>query len=571
MNENEQQVRCEQPITGAEAVIRSLVCEGVDTMFGYPGGGIMPTYDALYHYRHVLRHILVRHEQGAVHAAQGYARSSGRVGVVLATSGPGATNLITGIADAYIDSTPLVCITGQVGGKQLGSDAFQEVDIVNISLPITKWSVQVRDVTEIPEVIARAFFIAKSGRPGPVLVDVPKDIQFALAPFQYAQCAVSEGVKVRPALNMEQVDRAALLLNGCSKPLMLVGQGVTLSNAEDEVLRFIEKSGFPVASTLLGLSVVPTGHPQYVGMLGMHGSYGANVLTNECDLILAVGMRFDDRVTGDLSRYAKQAKVVHIDIDEAELGKCVCCDAPVLADAREALAALTDRVERRSFVEWMDRFAAFEAEERRLVVEPHLYPDGEITMGMAVRLLGEAVKGDAVVVTDVGQHQMLTSRYFPFAKHRSMVTSGGLGTMGFGLPASMGAALGAPHRTTILTVGDGGVQMKIQELGTIATENIPVKIVLLNNGYLGMVRQWQELFFDSRYSFVEMSNPNFGFIANGYGIAYQKVDAPDDLAAAIQQMLDHDGPFFLEVMVKREDNVFPMVPAGCAVNEVRLK
>ena len=570
-NLREQLFRSEQPITGAEAIVRSLICEGVDTMFGYPGGGIMPTYDALYDFKHLLRHILVRHEQGAIHAAQGYARSSGRVGVAMATSGPGATNLITGIADAFIDSTPVVCITGQVGGKLLGSDAFQEIDIVNISLPITKWSVQVKDVESIPEIIARAFYIARSGRPGPVLIDVPKDLQFGKSIFRYSRCEESKGVKVKPTLNPNQINDAAKALNSCSKPLMLVGHGVTLSNAEGELLNFAEKSGFPVAATLLGLSAFPVDHPQYVGMLGMHGNYGPNKLTNECDLLLAVGMRFDDRVTGDLSRYAKGAKVVHIDVDEAELGKIVCCDAPILADAKEALMALTEKVEERSFKDWRAKFNNFMEEEKHQVIEGQLYPKQGVTMGMTVRTVGEATKGNAIVVTDVGQHQMVTSRYYPFTQKRSLITSGGLGTMGFGLPASMGAAVGALNRTTVLFVGDGGIQMKIQELGTISTENIPVKVVLLNNNFLGMVRQWQELFFERRYSFVEMSNPDFGLIAQGYGIPYQRVTEPQELEVAVKTMLEHNGPYFLEVLVEKEDNVFPMVPAGCAVDEVRLK
>ena len=570
-NLKDQLFRSEQPITGAESILRSLICEGVDTMFGYPGGGIMPTYDALYDYQHLLRHILVRHEQGAIHAAQGYARSSGRVGVAMATSGPGATNLITGIADAFIDSTPVVCITGQVGGKLIGTDAFQEIDIVNISLPVTKWSVQVKSVESIPEIIARAFYIARSGRPGPVLIDVPKDIQFAKATFRYSKCEESKGVKVKPTLNANQVSEAAKLLNTCSKPLMLVGQGVTISNAEAELLKFAEKSGFPVAATLLGLSAFPVDHPQYVGMLGMHGNYGPNMLTNECDLLLAVGMRFDDRVTGDLSRYAKGAKVVHIDVDEAELGKIVRCDAPILADAKEALTALTEMVEVRSFKDWRAKFNSYMVEEKCRVIEGQLYPKQGITMGMAVRTVGEVTKGNAVVVTDVGQHQMVTSRYYPFTQKRSLITSGGLGTMGFGLPASMGAAVGASNRTTVLFVGDGGLQMKIQELGTISTENIPVKVVLLNNNFLGMVRQWQELFFERRYSFVEMSNPDFGLIVEGYGIPFQRVSDPSELEGAVKKMLEHNGPYFLEVLVEKEDNVFPMVPAGCAVDEVRLK
>lgn len=570
-NSNEQLFRSEQPVTGAEAIVRSLLCEGVDTMFGYPGGGIMPTYDALYDYKDQLRHILVRHEQGAIHAAQGYARSSGKVGVAMATSGPGATNLITGIADAFIDSTPVVCITGQVGGMLLGTDAFQEIDIVNISLPITKWSVQVKDVESIPEVFARAFYIARSGRPGPVLIDVPKNLQFAKALFRYSYCDVSKGVKAKPSLDMGQVNHAAKLLNTCSRPMILVGQGVTLAGAEGELLRFAEKSGFPVAATLLGLSAFPVDHPQYVGMLGMHGNYGPNMLTNECDLLLAVGMRFDDRVTGDLSRYATNAKVVHIDVDEAEIGKIVRCDAPVHADAKEALAALVDAIEVRRFNSWNAKFTSYMQEEKQTVIQDQLYPKQGLTMGMAIRTIAEATRGDAVLVTDVGQHQMVASRYFPFAKGRSLVTSGGLGTMGFGLPASMGAALGAPDRTTVLAVGDGGLQMKIQELGTISNENIPVKIVLLNNNFLGMVRQWQELFFERRYSFVEMTNPDFGLISQGYNIPYLRVSDPNEIAGAVEKMLAHSGPFFLEVVVEKEGNVFPMVPAGCAVNEIRLK
>ena len=563
--------RSEQPVTGAEAIVRTLLCENVDILFGYPGGGIMPTYDALFDYKNELRHILVRHEQGAIHAAQGYARSSGKVGVALATSGPGATNLVTGIADAYLDSTPVVCLTGQVGGKLLGTDAFQEIDIMNISLPITKWSVQIRSVEEIPDVIARAFYIARSGRPGPVLVDIPKDIQFAKAPYSYTPWSSSKGVKVKPTLSMKQVEAAAALINEACRPMMLVGQGVTLSGAEKELLQLAEISGIPVAQTLLGLSSFPTDHSLYVGLLGMHGNYGPNLLTNESDLLVAVGMRFDDRVTGDLSRYAKKAKIIHIDIDEAEIGKNVPVDVPVLADAKEALEALCACVSRREHGSWVARFKECMATEQQEVIENQLHPKKGITMGMVVKEVAEKTQGEAVVVTDVGQHQMVTSRYYPFKRQRSQVTSGGLGTMGFGLPASMGAALGALHRTTVAVIGDGGLQMKIQELGTISNENIPVKIVLLNNNFLGMVRQWQELFFEKRYSFVEMSNPDFGMIVKGYGIPYEKVDKQEELPLAVERMLKCSGPYFLEVVVEKEDNVFPMVPAGCAVNEVRLK
>ncbi|RPH31909.1 MAG: biosynthetic-type acetolactate synthase large subunit [Bacteroidales bacterium] len=572
MNTNLISLRQDIPsISGAEALIKSLLYEGVDTIFGYPGGGIMPAYDAIYHYKNQLRHILVRHEQGAIHAAQGYARTSGKVGVAIVTSGPGATNIITGIADAYADSTPLVCITGQVGTKLLGSDAFQEVDILNISLAVTKWSVQIPDVASISKVISKAFFIAKSGRPGPVIVDIPKDIQFALSPFEHFEFKNPTGIKQKPSLNGNQLLKASDLLNTCKHPMILVGQGVTLSNAEKELLQFAEKSGFPVASTLLGLSAFPTNHPLYVGMLGMHGNYAPNILTNECDLILAIGMRFDDRVTGDASRYGKSAKIIHIDVDESEFGKVVHCDAPIHADAKEALLALTSIVKEQQFDSWLDQFRNYKNIENDKVEMPQLFPNEGITMGKVIRILSEETKGDAIIVTDVGQHQMIASRYFKFLNNRSLVTSGGLGTMGFCLPASMGANLGAPNRTTIAVVGDGGIQMTIQELGTIVSESIPVKIILLNNGYLGMVRQWQEMFFEKRYSFVEMSNPNFGLIAQGYGLPYSMVTEPSSLVTEIQRMLEHNGPYLLEVSVLQEDNVFPMVPAGCAVNEIRLE
>lgn len=563
--------KSEEPISGAEALIRSLLCEGVDTIFGYPGGGIMPAYDALYNHSENLRHILVRHEQGAIHAAQGYARTSGKVGVAIVTSGPGATNIITGIADAYADSTPLVCITGQVGTKLLGSDAFQEVDIMNISLAITKWSTQVPDVASISKVISKAFFVARSGRPGPVLVDIPKDIQFALSPFTHQAFDEPTGIKQKPNLNGQQLLKASDLINSCKKPMILVGQGVTLSNAEDALLQFAEKCGFPVAATLLGLSAFPSDHPQYVGMLGMHGNYGPNILTNECDLLLAVGMRFDDRVTGDTSRYAKSAKIVHIDIDEAEFGKVIHCDAPIHADAREALIALTSMVKTRGFNSWFELFDNYKKIEKEKVITAQIYPSQGITMGQVVRVLSEETKGNAVMVTDVGQHQMIASRYFNFSKNRSVVTSGGLGTMGFCLPASMGAKLGSPDRLTIAIVGDGGIQMTIQELGTIVAEKIPVKIILLNNGYLGMVRQWQEMFFEKRYSHVEMNNPDFGLIAQGYGMKYSKVTDSNLLLSEVRTMLSNNEPYLLEVNVLQEDNVFPMVPAGCSVAEVRLE
>ncbi len=563
--------KSEHPISGAEALVRSLLCEGVDTIFGYPGGGIMPAYDAIYHYKNDLRHILARHEQGAIHAAQGYARVSGKIGVAIVTSGPGATNAITGIADAYADSTPLVCITGQVGAKLLGSDAFQEVDIINISMAVTKWSFQITNVESIPEVISKAFLVARSGRPGPVLIDIPKDIQFATSPFEHHPFTEVLGIQQKPKLNGEILLKASDLINSCQRPMLLVGQGVTLSNAESVLLEFAEKTGFPVASTLLGLSAFPCGHPQYVGMLGMHGNYAPNIQTNQCDLILAIGMRFDDRVTSDVSKYARNARVIHIDVDKSELGKIVRCDIPIHADAKEALRALISMVKSRKLEAWLDEFRKGLQIETEKVINAQLFPKEGITMGQVIRVLNEVTHGNAIIVTDVGQHQMIASRYYNFLQNRSLVTSGGLGTMGFCLPASLGAKLGASSRTVIAVVGDGGIQMTIQELGTMATEKIPVKIILLNNEYLGMVRQWQEMFFDKRYSFVEMNNPDFGLIAKGYGIKYSKVVEQSSLTGSIKEMLEHNEPHLLEVLVVKEDNVFPMIPSGCAIDEIRLE
>ena len=558
-------------ITGAEAVIQSLVEEGVDTIFGYPGGAIMPIYDALYHYDNIINHILVRHEQGASHAAQVYSRVSGKTGVCFATSGPGATNLITGIADAQIDSTPLVCITGQVPSALLGTDAFQETDVVGISMPVTKWNYQVTKAEEIPEAISRAFYIANSGRPGPVLIDITKDAQFGEFEFNYKKCERIRSYHPYPDLDLSKVDEAAELINKAKKPYLLIGHGILISQAQKELTEFVEKSGIPFASTLLGLSAMPADHPLYVGYLGMHGNYGPNIKSNECDVLIAIGMRFDDRVTGNLSKYAKQAKVVHVEIDPAEIDKNVKSDVAINADAKAALIALTKKVEKNSHTEWISEFHACDQEEETKVIHDELHPKGDgLKMGEVIRILSEKTKGEAIVVTDVGQHQMVTSRYYKFQKSDSNVTSGGLGTMGFALPAAMGAKLGQPKREVIAVVGDGGFQMTLQELGTIAQYGINVKVIILNNNFLGMVRQWQQLFFDKRYSFTEITNPNYQLIAQGYGIAGKKVDQRADLESTIQEVLDHDGPYLLEVTVEKEENVFPMVPSGASVSEIRL-
>lgn len=558
-------------ITGAEAVLRSLVAENVDTVFGYPGGAIMPIYDALYNYADKVNHILVRHEQGAVHAAQGYARTSGKVGVCFATSGPGATNLVTGLADAMIDSTPVVCITGQVSSKLLGTDAFQETDVIGISMPITKWNFQVTKTEEIPVALAKAFYIARSGRPGPVLIDITKDAQFGEAEFKYFKCQKIRSYSPHPELKMDSIDRAANLINNAKRPFMLVGQGVILSKAENELLAFAEKSGIPVASTLLGLGAFSTDHPLYMGFLGMHGNYAPNVKTNDCDVLIAVGMRFDDRVTGDVSRYAKQAKIIHIDIDSSEINKIVKTEVAIHADAKEALAALTIRVEEKKYPEWLNEFKECSEKEYNTVIknELHLEEKG-LKMAQVVNLLSEKTKGEAVIVTDVGQHQMVTSRYYQYKKSNSNITSGGLGTMGFALPAAIGAKLGNPKRDVIAIIGDGGFQMTIQELGTILQSEVDVKIIILNNNFLGMVRQWQELFFEKRYSFTEIANPNFTGIAKAYGIESSTVSEPSAINNALDKMLKHKGTYLLEVIVEKEGNVFPMVPQGAAVSEIRL-
>ncbi|MBK8680310.1 MAG: biosynthetic-type acetolactate synthase large subunit [Bacteroidetes bacterium] len=562
----------ELKITGAEAVIQSLKAEGVKTIFGYPGGAIMPIYDALFHHLEEVNHILTRHEQGAIHAAQGYARTSGKTGVVFATSGPGATNLITGLADALIDSTPLVCITGQVASHLLGTDAFQETDVMGISMPVTKWNFQVTKAEDIATTLAKAFYIASSGRPGPVLVDITKDAQFEAIEFSYQKCNSVRSYQPRPKLNEEQVQVAANLLNEAKKPLMIVGQGIMLSNAEEELLAFAEKTGIPVASTLLGLGAFPSHHPLFVGMVGMHGNYAPNVKTNECDVLLAVGMRFDDRVTGDVSRYATQAKVVHVDIDTAEINKIIKADAPVVADAKEALTVLADLVEKQTHQNWLDEFHQAKQKELQVLSENREKEfSDELRMDLVIDLLSQKTKGNAIVVTDVGQHQMMAAQFYQYNQTKSNVTSGGLGTMGFALPAAIGAKMANPEKQVVAIIGDGGFQMTLQELGTMMQNNIGVKIIILNNGYLGMVRQWQQMFFEKRYSFTDIQSPDFVALAASYNIKGQKVERQEELNNALDQLLNTENAYLLEVKVAREDNVFPMMPTGASVAEIRLQ
>ncbi len=560
-------------LNGSAAVLEAFLAEGVDTIFGYPGGAIMPIYDALYDYQDKLKHILVRHEQGGIHAAQGYARTSGKTGVVFATSGPGATNLVTGLADAMIDSTPVVCITGQVFAHLLGTDAFQETDVINITTPVTKWNYQVTDATEIPSVLAKAFYIAGSGRPGPVLIDITKNAQLQKFNYEgYTRCEHIRSYRPRPIVRKEYVEQAAQLINEAKKPFVLFGQGVILGRAENEFRAFIEKSGIPAAWTILGLSAMPTSHPLNVGMLGMHGNYGPNVLTNDCDVLIAVGMRFDDRVTGRLDKYAKQAKVVHLDIDPAEIDKNVKATVGLWGDCKETLPLLTALVEKKEHREWLQKFKDYKKEEEEIVIHDEMNPtSGEMTMGEVINALNALTKGDAIIVTDVGQHQMVACRYAKFNKTQSNVTSGGLGTMGFALPAAIGAKFGAPDRPVIAIIGDGGFQMTLQELGTIMQSEVDVKILILNNRFLGMVRQWQQLFHDKRYSFVDITSPDFVMVAKGYGIEGQSIDRRENLKQALKAMLDHKGAYLLEVFVGKENNVFPMVPQGCSVSEIRLK
>ena len=559
--------------SGSQMLLNCLIEEGVSTIFGYPGGAIMPIYDALYDYADKLQHILVRHEQGGIHAAQGYARTSGKVGIAFATSGPGATNLVTGLADAQIDSTPLVCITGQVFAHLLGTDAFQETDVINITTPVTKWNYQITDAKEIPEVLAKAFYIAKSGRPGPVLIDITKNAQLQIEEFEaYVKCNHIRSYRPKPKVRVEFIEEAAKLINSAKKPFVLFGQGVILGGAEKEFKAFIEKTGIPAAWTIMGEGAIPTDHPLNVGMLGMHGNYGPNVLTNECDVLIAIGMRFDDRVTGRLDKYAKQAKVVHLDIDPAEIDKNVKAEVGVWGDCKETLPILTNLVKENKHEAWVALFRDYNQQEIDQVITPELYPSGEeMTMGEVLRTLNELTGGDAVIVTDVGQHQMVACRYAKFNKTRSNVTSGGLGTMGFGLPAAIGAKYGAPERTVVAIIGDGGFQMTPQELGTIMQFGAAVKILILNNQFLGMVRQWQQLFHDKRYSFVNITSPDFVAVAKSYYIEASKVDQRAELKKALETMINHEGSYLLEVMVGKENNVFPMVPQGCSVSEIRLK
>jgi len=558
-------------ITGAEALVKTLIAEGVETIFGYPGGAIMPVYDALHGYQNEIEHILTRHEQGATHAAQGYARVSNRVGVCLATSGPGATNLITGIADAQIDSTPIVCITGQVPKLLLGTDAFQETDVVGISIPVTKWNYQITCAEEIPEILSKAFYIARSGRPGPVLIDITKDAQMSSFDYAYKPCTHVRSYHPEPKVDMEQIREAARIINEAERPYVFFGQGIILGEAEEEFRTFLDKSGIPAAWTIMGVSALPEDHPQNVGMLGMHGNYGPNVMTDRCDVVIALGMRFDDRVTGDVKRFVNQARVIHVEIDAAELNKNIPADVAIHANVKQALPHLTAMVQPRRFDSWLAEFRKCDDMEMEKVAQKELYPQQEtLTMAEVVRLVSEKTSGEAVVVSDVGQHQMIACRYYRFQKTRSNITSGGLGTMGFALPAAIGAKIADPKREVVAVIGDGGFQMTLQELGVLMQHGTAVKVIVLNNNFLGMVRQWQQLFFDRRYSHTEMDNPNFVKIAEAYNIPARQVCKRENLQKAVSQMIDHDGPYFLEVLVGKEDNVFPMVPAGAAASEIRL-
>jgi len=572
IKDNKISTKATEKISGSEAIVRCLIEEGVKIIYGYPGGAIMPVYDELYKYQDKIHHVLTRHEQGATHSAQGFARISGKVGVAIATSGPGATNLITGIADAQIDSTPMVCITGQVPSHLLGSDAFQETDIVGISTPVTKWNCQVTKAADIPAALAKAFYIAKSGRPGPVLVDITKDAQFDEFDFSYEKCTKVRSYNPVPKTAAASIEAAAKLINAAKKPFIIWGQGVILSEAEEQLKALVEKAGIPAAWTILGASAMPTSHPLNVGMLGMHGNYAPNVLTNECDILIAIGMRFDDRVTGKLDEYARQAKVIHFEIDPAEIDKNVQTEVAVLGDAKASLEAILPLINRNTHTEWHQKFKELYAIEYEKVIKNDLHPTKEgLTMGEVLKEINIQSKGNAAIVTDVGQHQMIACRYAEFNKTKSNITSGGLGTMGFGLPAAIGAKMAAPEREVISISGDGGYQMTIQELGTIFQQKAAVKVVVLNNDFLGMVRQWQQLFFDKRYASTEMINPNFVAIAEGYYIKARKVTKREELAEAVAEMMESKEAYFLEVCVEKEGNVFPMVPSGASVSEIRLE
>lgn len=559
-------------ITGSEALVRSLLAEDVEQVFGYPGGAIMPVFDALYDYKNQIQHRLVRHEQGAIHAAQGYARVTGKVGITLVTSGPGATNLITGLTDAMMDSTPLVVISGQVNSSLLGSDAFQEADVISVTQPVTKWVCQVRRAEDIAKAVSKAFYIASTGRPGPVMIDITKDAQTSLCDYEYVKTTYLRSYQPKPDLQLECIQQAADLINSAQKPLALVGQGVVLGKAEQELTEFLEKADIPFASTLLGLSALPSNHPLNCGMLGMHGNIPPNMKTNECDVLIAIGMRFDDRVTGDLASYAKQAKVIHFDIDSAEIEKNVVTTVPILGDVKETLPLVTARLSTHTHTAWKKSFDVYRTKEFDCVIRDELFPtcDTTLKMGEVVHMVSEATKHQAICVTDVGQNQMMSSRYFKFSSSRSLVTSGGLGTMGFGLPAGIGAKCGAPHRTVCVFVGDGGLQMTIQELGTIMEYNLDIKIILLNNNYLGMVRQWQEMFFDRRYSETYLKNPDFVRIAEAYGIRGKKVTKRKELYYTIEEMLSHRGPYLLEAVVENQGMVYPMIPAGGSVTQIMI-
>ena len=560
-----------EKISGSEAVIKCLLEEGVDILYGYPGGAIMPVYDELFKYQDKIHHVLTRHEQGATHAAQGYARISGKVGVAIATSGPGATNLVTGLADAQIDSTPIVCITGQVASHLLGSDAFQETDIIGISTPITKWNHQITKAEEIPTVLAKAFYIAKSGRPGPVLIDITKDAQFETFDFRYEKVSGIRSYKPVPDLDNSMVEKAADLINNAKKPLIVWGQGVILGSAENEFIKLIEKTGIPAAWTILGASAIPTSHPLNVGMLGMHGNYAPNKLTNECDVLIAIGMRFDDRVTGNLNTYAKQAKIIHFEIDPAEINKNVKVDIPVLGDAKKSLEFILPLLKKNNHKDWLSKFKKLYDIEYDKVIKNELYPTKKgLTMAEVINEINNYTDGNAAIVTDVGQHQMVACRYANFNLSKSNITSGGLGTMGFALPAAIGAKMACPKREVVAVIGDGGYQMTIQELGTIFQTKVPVKIVVLNNEFLGMVRQWQQLFFDKRYASTELINPNFIKIAEGYYINSKRVTKRSELSDAIKDMIKSKDSYFLEIVVEKEDNVFPMIPTGSSVSDIRL-